>query len=283
MILKAVSLAPAARAWLESSGEARVLHVFTRACNLLDSHDRLLSLVAEPLGNGPFSLVVEEVDFTRHIQSGSPVSRASGPLVAGTLQVNWQAARLWSPRPAWEAAAARLVSAAAGKAAARTVLLELLRAEAPSDSLAALLHRADPQLAASLAARARRGMEDLAHPGKRADAARALAGLGPGLTPAGDDFLLGFMHAFWAHNPAAAAAACQPLADAAAPLTGALSRVWLRSAARGEAGEPWHRFLKALADGDQPGLLAAAEAILPTGHTSGADALAGFVFGLEAA
>ena len=72
------------------------------------------------------------------------------------------------------------------------------------------------------------------------------------------------------------------MVDAASPRTTTLSTTWLRAAARGEAAEPWHRFVEALADSDQGTLQAAAERILVLGHSSGRDALAGFTAGLEA-
>jgi hypothetical protein len=51
----------------------------------------------------------------------------------------------------------------------------------------------------------------------------------------------------------------------------------LRAAARGEAGELWHRFVAALIANDQSSMLDAVRRIVRVGHTSGADALAGFI------
>ncbi len=112
--------------------------------------------------------------------------------------------------------------------------------------------------------------------------AEALAGLGPGLTPAGDDFLVGLMaalHAWpkllptgWMPERAAAI-----IAHAAAGRTTRLSAAWLRHAAVGEFGEAWHTLIHALAEGETAAIRSAAERILHTGATSGADALAGFL------
>ncbi len=108
--------------------------------------------------------------------------------------------------------------------------------------------------------------------------ARGLAGLGGGLTPAGDDFLLGAMYAIWVTCPGAEAAILgRAIAVTAGPSTTRLSAAWLRAAARGEACTPWHDLVGGLAGGDRDTTLAAARRILNTGHTSGADALAGFV------
>jgi hypothetical protein len=104
-----------------------------------------------------------------------------------------------------------------------------------------------------------------------------LAGLGSGLTPAGDDFLMGVMHALWALLPSQTANhVANEISGASAPRTTSLSAAWLRAAARGEAGERWHDLFDAISNGEGDKVLSAASRILPTGHSSGADALGGF-------
>jgi hypothetical protein len=67
-------------------------------------------------------------------------------------------------------------------------------------------------------------------------AAQHLAGLGPGLTPAGDDFMLGaILAARIIHPEELAIILTKELSEAAAPLTTSLSAAWLRAAGRGEA------------------------------------------------
>ncbi len=109
-------------------------------------------------------------------------------------------------------------------------------------------------------------------------AAQHLAGLGPGLTPAGDDFILGaILAARIIHPEELANILTKELAEAAAPLTTSLSAAWLRAAGRGEAGVMWHNFFAALSSGDQMAVQNAAVRLLAIGHTSGADTLAGFL------
>jgi hypothetical protein len=113
--------------------------------------------------------------------------------------------------------------------------------------------------------------------------ARSLAGLGAGLTPAGDDFLLGAMVAIWSvYPPGEAAALAESMAAQAAPLTTSLSAAWLQAAARGEVAAPWHDLLDGMTAHSRERMLSAAERILNMGHTSGADALAGLIAGLIA-
>ena len=108
------------------------------------------------------------------------------------------------------------------------------------------------------------------------DGARQLAGLGQGLTPGGDDFIIGVMFAAWSGLYGTAAKAfCIRLAQTAAPRTTTLSGAFLHAAARGEAMSVWHTLLTAFARPSD--FVPALQALFQVGHTSGADALAGFI------
>ena len=99
-----------------------------------------------------------------------------------------------------------------------------------------------------------------------------------GLTPAGDDFILGAVLAVWIiHPPEIARVLAKEVTDVAAPLTTSLSAAWLRSAGKGEAGVLWHNFFDDLISADQTAIQVSIDKILSVGETSGADALAGFI------
>ena len=109
-ILRAYSLAPAARDWLRSTGVARVLHVFDRACNLIDSRGGVLSLVAPEVGSGPFAIIVPiENPFRQWVDADSAVTFHASLLSVGHMSVDVAGAVLWSPRPRWAQAQARLI------------------------------------------------------------------------------------------------------------------------------------------------------------------------------
>lgn len=101
----------------------------------------------------------------------------------------------------------------------------------------------------------------------------ALAGLGPGLTPAGDDALAGILLVLGAYDRAAAVGA----ADRAR--TNDIARAFLAWAARGQSIEPVHRLLAA---GDAGRASAALADLLRFGHSSGADLAFGLRVGLRA-
>ncbi len=271
--LTACSIAPAARAWMRQASGARVLHVFERACNLVNADDDVLSLVALEAGDGPFTVVVPLADgsaFSGLLDADSPVAVDGDRLIAGTLVIDTATAVLWPPRPGWERARESLTS----NGDLLSALAELLASNLALAGLAPLAPQSIEDLCAGVAT------GDVA---SCRSAARRLAGLGGGLTPAGDDFLVGAVHAAWlTHPPREAALLSEVIAFAATPLTTRLSAAWLRAAARGEAAAPWHALVEALAACDETALLAAARRILSIGHTSGADALAGCVAALAA-
>ncbi len=118
----------------------------------------------------------------------------------------------------------------------------------------------------------------LAAPEGAPQAAAGLIGLGPGLTPSGDDLIGGALCALHATGRSDVAA---HLAAWALPLakdgTNRISQAHLACAAEGECGEAVNDAITALLSGVLPDL-ARIDAI---GHTSGWDALAGVALALE--
>lgn len=104
-----------------------------------------------------------------------------------------------------------------------------------------------------------------------ADLARWLIGRGPGLTPSGDDMLIGMLAVF--HAAGLPVAAFLPPADQLAALTTSVSCSYLNSARVGEFATPVLRVMRCL----QRGRAAhrAIQRLLSLGHTSGADTLLG--------
>jgi hypothetical protein len=107
-----------------------------------------------------------------------------------------------------------------------------------------------------------------------------LVGLGPGLTPAGDDLLCGALLALHAIDQAALARDLYAAIDEVAPFaTTPLSAACLRAAAEGQSSEPLHETIVALLA--NASVARPLEAVARIGHTSGWDALAGAVLVLR--
>jgi hypothetical protein len=104
----------------------------------------------------------------------------------------------------------------------------------------------------------------------------ALVGLGPGLTPSGDDFLAGALvalHGLGASGLAARLAV--PILACAERGTNEISRAHLATAAGGEGTAALHGLLTSLCTPGTPGMRDWVSAIETIGHSSGWDAVAG--------
>lgn len=120
-------------------------------------------------------------------------------------------------------------------------------------------------------------------------AVQGLAGLGPGLTPSGDDVLVGFaavMFLLSEQLSADSVSRCyiaEMIADIACPRTTLLSGSFLVCAARGEVSESLHHVLLGLRLPleESETVVKAAERVLDFGATSGSDTLVGVLAGLR--
>lgn len=263
--MNALSLTSTANDWLMNTRHPRVLHVFDRACNLINESREILSIVTPQIGNGPFNLVIEDdVLFSDHLRLESSVSISLNQLILGDLTIHTTGTELWNPRPNWE-----MLHAGKDNILNRLTQLPIINYPFPHSQfsnslisdLCSSLITTDVSTAKSLAAK--------------------LAGLGIGLTPSGDDFIMGALYATWIIHPhEIASTLAKEVSETAAPLTTSLSSAWLRSAGKGEAGILWHKFFQAVIIGDD--LHLPITQLLSVGETSGADALAGF-FGVLSA
>jgi len=107
-----------------------------------------------------------------------------------------------------------------------------------------------------------------------------LVGLGPGLTPSGDDLLCGALVALYAIGEIALARELYAvIGEAARFATSPLSAACLKAAAEGQGSEPLHETIVALLANQS--VARPLEAVARIGHTSGWDALAGAVLVLR--
>ena len=106
-----------------------------------------------------------------------------------------------------------------------------------------------------------------------------IVGLGPGLTPSGDDVLIGALAMLEALQDRHAHDALARAIDAIAPgRTSPLSLCFLRAAVAGHISERFHTIVSSVITGDVDCAIATARSI---GHTSGWDMLSGVTLALR--
>jgi hypothetical protein len=257
--------------------DVRVLAVFERACDLVTPDGGVVALVLSEIGDGPLNVVVDgAAGIFDRVEPGTPVAVERAQLEIGGLRVNLAQATVWEPCPDWKTLRSRRASIAS-----RLPLLRALCLQIKASGLLPLL-RDSPLPADAVLSTAKAAAEAL-RDGWRGDIKRlregvtGLAGLGSGLTPAGDDFLTGVMLWGWLDHPIPSLL-CQTLAQASAPHTTTLSAAFLQAAAQGECSAPWHALLAALNKERDVEITAAVQRILDHGATSGADSLTGFLY-----
>jgi hypothetical protein len=281
----ALSISRAVRERLDAGRfDARVLAVFDRACNLVTPDGDVVTLAIPQVGDGPLNVVVNGTPgFFAGVGHGAPLRLAGDRLQVDGLWVDLEGAAVWEPRPDWETLRARRTAIGSWLPHLRALCLR----HAPTGSLLGLLTGSLPdeppaRITLFAAQKATVALQEgwAGDPQRLREGTAGLAGLGSGLTPAGDDFLAGAMLWAWLVHPTPEMF-CRAVARVAAPRTTTLSAALLKAAARGECSAAWHALISALSMGQREGardkITEAVHEILSRGATSGADSLAGFL------
>ncbi|MGE0752691.1 MAG: DUF2877 domain-containing protein [Variibacter sp.] len=272
-----------------ANGRGEVGAVFERSFYI--TMDGAWACLLPPRGGiGPLNAVlsapVPQV-LMQQLRVGQPVVVSDGVIAIGTLRCDFTDAKIWEP-PApqsWNA-----TELARGLAALDALLA---RRATPREGFASLLtNNAAPEGAVAAATRgpmqrwqralthaiaeARMDVDDIEDP-------QSLLGLGPGLTPSGDDAIGGALIALHALECGALRDALwRRIKPAAATSTSQISFAHLQAAAKGLGHEALHATLNSLLRGAAQNLESDIASIDAIGHTSGWDALAGCVTALKA-
>jgi hypothetical protein len=274
-----------ARCVLRGPRRGRIVAVFERSLYAVFG-DEWICIGQNVIGSGPLHVLCEGIAPHR-FSPAQEIAVADAPIAAGDATIiGFDTAPVWTPAPppAWTQeslhaglaaidAVWRTLPAEEGLAAAG---YERMPA-APSHVLAAAM----PGLAAlqrlieaSLGGNSRGSCDDLQ--------IAALIGLGPGLTPSGDDLLGGALVALASlgrdDTRDVLWNACRPHLER----TGEISAAHLRSAARGYAASALHDAIHATMSGRADLVAPAIAALSEIGHNSGRDAFAGAIISLRA-
>ena len=100
----ALSVAPAALAWLRSGQRGRILHAFDRAAYLIDDRGEILLLAAPPVGMGPFTLLAnfQDLRLAEGLSIDEPAWVHHDTLCVGDFSIRLDTAAPWRASPDWE-------------------------------------------------------------------------------------------------------------------------------------------------------------------------------------
>lgn len=233
-----------------SGGEGEVCAVFRRSF-YLRVRDKYVCVGDAALGRGPLNALVAQ--FTE-------------PAMGQRLAISVENAAQWSARPLNGAARPNIGALRAS-----------LDGHVPQDGLGCTILGVENALSVH-AQPALDALERWLSGHALSVELEQLIGLGPGLTPSGDDYLGGVLIALrWLGRGAHADSLWRWLEPRLAARTSAISAAHLAAAAAGEGHEALHEVLENLAAWETPSLTASLGRLDAVGHSSGWDALAGIV------
>lgn len=267
---------------LNGTAFAGVVHsAFRRAVNITcQATGELHTLVSDELDDGPNSLVVATDDFLRAgIRPGDAVRAGAGNLaIAGKAVVNLTEVAAWR---------APLPTSRVARSVLRERLVEaerLLRRDGtPGGFIADPSGGEIARVTTRMLQEAANGVIAALGHGDESEAlrqAQRLVGLGPGLTPSGDDFLLGLLAARALGRGRAGDEFARGVARLAKTDTNPISHAALAKAAKGEVRDGIARFIIALSEPGGEALPMALARVLAIGSSSGTEIAFGVIRGL---
>jgi len=285
----------------ETSFDATVHSVFQSTVNLTLGNGSLIALLASDRTDLPHGIGLktpDEFSFEQQgvVEKAVAVCRAEILRIAGTsLIIDLRGAARWQAhldrvfvdmsrsesRRAWQTAFDALARHPETARAIAGVAL-LITQGALVDAVASLALGAEPSVNALMMSTQRNDVYSATR------AARELVGLGPGLTPSGDDFLVGYLAGLWvtvgndqqrAEFVRGFAGKIRELATSANDI----SRAYLVDVSQAEVSGLIAGLIRAIGEETrQDAIREAALAAMNVGKTSGADGVAGLLLGLIA-
>jgi hypothetical protein len=275
----------------QNNFNAVIQSVFDSSINLrLDPEDRLITILVSdhyelPQGirldvkNVPFQTLVVD---SRAVCRGGILRFDSSPLT-----IDLRGASIWE---------AQLISIDISKPVIRkawSIIGQNLNRQQrlkQTDLIAEDLFQSDK--GSSLTRKLRQPVLDLIASTKRldveaaADAARWMIGLGPGVTPTGDDVLLGHLAGLWsmAGEDKEKLTFIETFGEVLSQLTdqtNEISRTYLYHAIRCEFSSSLIKLVNAMKDGETERLVSTGKEAMRVGHSSGTDSITGLLIGLS--
>lgn len=278
MNVKAISISKSiCTSVLSTNFNAELLAVFENSFDIITDLDELIALVNPVIGNGPFHIVLRNPYAFINISKRTRIRGDGFHLLIDEESKNpWivdlESVELWDPRPDWE-------HIRSGKNLINNfkVINETMIEQASAESL---VGKGKSQWK-DTAKQAIQGVL-LSYSQGDADQLRffstMLCGLGPGLTPSGDDWLAGWLIGLRLKTHHTELKSISDIVlDVVEERTNKISQAFIKAAEKGELIESWHNLLETMAYGSVADMKVITEKVINFGATSGVDMLAGFL------
>lgn len=255
-------------------GQAKVHSIFEHACNLQLASEDIVTLLVKEAGNQPQGIRLETADgfsfYEQALASGQAVTISQSQQInipQADVTIGLQAAHPWVSRlPVMDLTA--------------QPVLDALQAAHTELGVPVLEHGYQQQLIDSLARLADAAVR-YAHM-DAVEAAKPMIGLGPGVTPSGDDMLIGFVTAVRSvgYQQFFTDDLCKRLLPLL-PKTNDISQTFLRYAFKRSVSEWIIKPLQAIRKGNIALTQHTVQQAVTIGHTSGRDTMRGLLVGLD--
>ncbi len=276
--------------------------IFHHACNVSLESGELLTLVSSEKGNSPYGIRLETPPgfaFLHQIRPGQAVASRGGILrVSGSdLSIDLRTASRWhvdlkelrvdfhrrDTAQAWAVAWLELEKHRRRDGISAMIAAIPVARQNPIISISPLVKTLVKRAVQTIPA-----LIDATHTFQvegAVTAMRPLIGLGPGLTPSGDDFIVGYLAGLWSTTGGDScrlrfmSSVGRWLSQAAAG-TNAISRTHIRSAVNGNVSEPMATLVQHFRQEKNMDIVReATRSALQVGNTSGTDGVLGLLLG----
>ncbi|MFZ1873918.1 MAG: DUF2877 domain-containing protein [Chania sp.] len=282
MIFPVLSVGYLAASRLVDGDELQIHSGFQRSLNLRHPDGYLLSILSRDNQNLPDAIRIAlpgNWDWRYHMQAGQRVRFDSGTLQSERWGMVLNRSTCWHPQRWLSGEFAPLLSSVLRHYALLASQLSQYCQQQQIES--------DLQLLPSVASLARAvKLEITDSPAQLTAEVTALIGFGRGLTPDGDDYLLGYLTALWPwrQHPVIAThdATLRSIIGSQLSRTNDISRHYLARALEGHVSQPICDLMLLLGtEAAATQIQAAAQQVMQFGASSGVDCLAGLLHGLR--
>ncbi len=293
--LNAISIGTTANTRLTQHEMGRVHSVFQQVINI-SVHDNLISIVGKRVGQGPLNIVVNfphDLDLTAIVKAGDIVTLDETIRIDNTLSITTNSTSIWEASINFQ----DLLHPVNVILSNIEVVKEVVLASKNLKGLGELIDHVNdmeisstyqlepiskfavPHISSLIRAIRLRISHDIIQSSNK------IIGLGSGLTPSGDDMLIGLMISmiYISENVQGIDLDVEKISsDIISDITGRttiISEEFLREAACGRVNEPVATLMEKILISGQKEMRESAKKVLSVGSTSGADTIFGIILG----